>query len=119
MLHNIPVFSKQTILQTIDIDHFIHHAVCPAGAFEKHCDFIVIIGKDLYDLHLRIQTKEELRKFKGQSGITFCGGEPLLQAKACLEMGLEPPFWRSANVPGGDEFNAKNLKKYSPRVKML
>ena len=40
-------------------------------------------------------------------------------AKACLEMGIEPPFWRSANVPGGDEFNAKNLKKYSPRVKML
>ena len=40
-------------------------------------------------------------------------------AKACLEMGIEPPFWRSANVPGGDEFNKANLKKYSPRVKML
>ena len=32
------------------------------------------------------RVKEELRKFKGQSGITFCGGEPLLQAKACLEI---------------------------------
>lgn len=40
-------------------------------------------------------------------------------AKACLEMGIEPPFWRSANVPGGDAFNRKNLKKYSPRIKML
>ena len=40
-------------------------------------------------------------------------------AKACLEMGIEPPFWRSANVPGGDEFNKSNLKKYSPRIKML
>ena len=40
-------------------------------------------------------------------------------AKACLEMGIEPPFWRSANVPGGDEFNKTNLKKYSPRIKML
>lgn len=30
--------------------------------------------------------KEELRKYRGQSGITFCGGEPLLQAKACLEI---------------------------------
>ena len=36
-----------------------------------------------------------------------------------LEMGIEPPFWRSANVPGGDEFNKSNLKKYSPRIKML
>lgn len=40
-------------------------------------------------------------------------------AKACLEMGIEPPFWRSANVPGGDEFNKSNLKKYSSRIKML
>lgn len=40
-------------------------------------------------------------------------------AKACLARGVEPPFWRSANVPGGDEFNKKNLQKYSPRIKML
>ena len=40
-------------------------------------------------------------------------------AKACLARGIEPPFWRSANVPGGDEFNRKNLDKYSPRIKML
>ena len=40
-------------------------------------------------------------------------------AKECLRRGVEPPFWRSANVPGGDEFNQKNLKKYGPRVKML
>ena len=29
------------------------------------------------------------------------------------------PFWRSANVPGGDEFNQKNLEKYRGRIKML
>lgn len=40
-------------------------------------------------------------------------------AKVCLERGTEPPFWRSANVPGGDEFNQKNLKKYMGRIKML
>ena len=40
-------------------------------------------------------------------------------AKECIERGIEPPFWRSANVPGGDEFNRKNLDKYSPRIKML
>jgi anaerobic ribonucleoside-triphosphate reductase activating protein len=27
--------------------------------------------------------QETLRSFKGQKGLTFCGGEPLLQAKAC------------------------------------
>ena len=40
-------------------------------------------------------------------------------AKQCLARGIEPPFWRSANVPGGDAFNKKNLEKYSPRIKML
>ena len=32
------------------------------------------------------KVKEELRKLKGQSGITFCGGEPMLQCKALLEI---------------------------------
>jgi len=33
--------------------------------------------------------------------------------------GLEPPIFRSANLPGGDEYNAALLKKYKPRVKDL
>ncbi|MBQ3353329.1 anaerobic ribonucleoside-triphosphate reductase activating protein [Candidatus Saccharibacteria bacterium] len=30
--------------------------------------------------------KKELASFKGQAGITFCGGEPFVQAKACREI---------------------------------
>lgn len=29
---------------------------------------------------------ERLRQFKGQAGITFCGGEPFIQPKACKEI---------------------------------
>lgn len=39
--------------------------------------------------------------------------------RQCVERGLTPPVWRSANAPGGDEFNAAYLKKYRPRVKAL
>ena len=39
--------------------------------------------------------------------------------KLCVERGIEPPVWRSANEPGGDEFNKKYLEKYSPRIKSL
>lgn len=37
----------------------------------------------------------------------------------CVQRGITPPVWSSANAPGGDEKNAKYLEKYSPRVKML
>jgi uncharacterized phosphosugar-binding protein len=33
--------------------------------------------------------------------------------------GLEPPIFRSANLPGGDDFNAKLLDRYKSRVKDL
>jgi uncharacterized phosphosugar-binding protein len=33
--------------------------------------------------------------------------------------GLEPPIFRSANLPGGDEFNAKLIARYRNRVKDL
>lgn len=33
--------------------------------------------------------------------------------------GIEPPIFRSANLPGGDEYNARLLQRYKPRVKDL
>lgn len=39
--------------------------------------------------------------------------------RQCVEMGITPPVWSSANTPGGDEKNAKHLEKYRPLVKML
>lgn len=39
--------------------------------------------------------------------------------KRCVARGIEPPVWRSANAPGGDEFNARYVAKYWPRVKCL
>jgi len=39
--------------------------------------------------------------------------------KKCIEQGIKPPVWSSANAPGGDEMNAKYIEKYLPRVKSL
>lgn len=39
--------------------------------------------------------------------------------RLCVEAGIVPPVWNSANTPGGDEKNAVYLEKYKPRVKML
>lgn len=39
--------------------------------------------------------------------------------RQCIERGVIPPVWSSANAPGGDEKNAAYLKKYKPLVKSL
>ncbi|HOS71871.1 MAG TPA: sugar isomerase domain-containing protein [Bacteroidales bacterium] len=39
--------------------------------------------------------------------------------RKCVERGIKPPVWSSANAPGGDEINAKFVEKYLPRVKYL
>ncbi|MEX2543152.1 MAG: sugar isomerase domain-containing protein [Trueperaceae bacterium] len=36
-----------------------------------------------------------------------------------VELGVEPPIWMSANLPGGDEANRANEEKYIPRVRHL
>jgi uncharacterized phosphosugar-binding protein len=39
--------------------------------------------------------------------------------RQCVERGVTPPVWCSANEPGGDEKNAAYLKKYKPLIKSL
>ena len=39
--------------------------------------------------------------------------------RICLERGIVPPVWNSANTPGGDQKNAAYLKKYKPLIKSL
>lgn len=40
-------------------------------------------------------------------------------AKKLVGKGVKPPIWRSANVPGGSEYNKKYIEKYMNRVKYL
>lgn len=39
--------------------------------------------------------------------------------RQCVERGIVPPIWSSANAPGGDKKNAEYVAKYRPRVKSL
>lgn len=36
-----------------------------------------------------------------------------------IKKGLEPPIWLAANVPGGDEANAKYFEKYKTKIRYL
>ncbi len=39
--------------------------------------------------------------------------------RQCVERGINPPVWSSANTPGGDEKNAAYVAKYKPLIKSL
>jgi len=39
--------------------------------------------------------------------------------KRLMEMGVQPPLWMSANLPGGDEANHRLEEKYIPLIKHL
>lgn len=43
----------------------------------------------------------------------------IITIKKCVDKGITPPVWSSANVPGGDKINADYVKKYRRRVKCL
>lgn len=43
----------------------------------------------------------------------------IVAIQKCIERGVEPPIWASANAPGGDEINAKHIDAYFSRVKYL
>jgi uncharacterized phosphosugar-binding protein len=51
---------------------------------------------------------------------SFIAHRMVMEAVAAMvQRGLEPPIFRSANLPGGDEFNAKLIERYRNRVKDL
>ena len=39
--------------------------------------------------------------------------------KQLIDLGVEPPLWMSANLPGGDEANRRLEEKWMPRIKHL
>jgi anaerobic ribonucleoside-triphosphate reductase activating protein len=60
--------------------------------------------------------KDKLRAMKGQSGLTFSGGEPMLQAKACKQIAdwaREELGWNIWSFSGFTHDNIKNQTEWA------
>lgn len=57
------------------------------------------------------EVKDRLRALKGQSGLTFCGGEPTVQAEACLELAKFAHEEMGWNVWSFSGFTYEAIKK--------
>lgn len=58
------------------------------------------------------EIKERLKQFKGQAGLTFCGGEPFVQAKACKELADWAREELNWNVWSFSGFTYEVIKEY-------
>ena len=58
------------------------------------------------------EIKEELKQLKGQAGLTFCGGEPMVQAKACKELADWARAEMGWNVWSFSGFTYETIKEY-------
>jgi anaerobic ribonucleoside-triphosphate reductase activating protein len=79
---------------------------CPGCQNPETWDFE---GGFLVDIE---EVKKELRALKGQTGITFCGGEPFVQPEACKEIA---DFCRNElgwNVWSFSGFTYEEIEKY-------
>jgi hypothetical protein len=59
---------------------------------------------------------ERLSKFPGQTGLTFCGGEPFVQAKACKEIADRVRKEFGWNVWSFSGFTYEIIKEYGKEV---
>lgn len=58
------------------------------------------------------EVKDKLRELKGQSGLTFCGGEPFVQPEACLELAKFAKEELGWNVWSFSGFTYEQIKDY-------
>ena len=62
------------------------------------------------------EIKERLKAFHGQAGLTFCGGEPFVQAKACKEIADWVRAELGWNVWSFSGFTYEIIKEYGYEV---
>lgn len=101
----------------------------PPGAASRHpsnknlcdlADYVIDVHVPVGDAVLDIEGVSSKVAAGSTVAVTFALNALMATtAKKMAELGVEPPIYRSGNVPGGLEYNKKFVDKYSSRVKHL
>jgi len=129
MTIDIALEAKKRGMKTIGITSESFARIVPAGAPSRHPS-----GKNLFEIvdvyinnHLPlgdsvVQIEGVSQKMGATS--TYCNAFAITclmmkTAEKLVQMGINPPVWMSANMPGGDEANREYEQKYFGRIKHL
>ena len=110
--------TSKSFAKELSLNHPSRH---PSGKnLYEICDVFIDNHLPLGDAVIKIKGCEQ----KVAPTSTFCNVFSLHcliieTVKKLVEKGIEPPVWKSANMPGGDEANKKYEEKYAHRIKHL
>lgn len=121
--------AKKRKMKTIGVTSKSFSSVVPPGHPARHASNKNLFEEvDIFiDNHLPVgDAVVDIEDFAQKVGptSTFCNSFVMNlivieTVKKLLEIGIIPPVWMSANMPGGDEANAKYEQKYFGRIKHL
>jgi uncharacterized phosphosugar-binding protein len=129
MTIDIALEAKKRGMKTIGITSDSFARIVPAGAPSRHPS-----GLNLYEnvdvyINNHLPLGDSVMSIEGVSQkmgatSTYCNNFCITclmmkTAEKLVEMGVSPPVWMSANMPGGDEANRKYEEQYFKRVKHL
>jgi uncharacterized phosphosugar-binding protein len=110
--------TSRSFAETIAKDHPSRH---PSG--KNLCDIVdVFVNNHLPYGDAVVDVEGFEQKLGSTSTYCNCIVMNLLTietVKKLVELGVDPPVFRSANLPGGDEYNEKYFKEYGLRCKHL
>lgn len=81
------------------------------------CDTVIDNCGDFEDSSMLLSgMHQKIAPTSSAIGCTIINMLVIRTVEHLLEMGVEPPIFHSANVDGGDEFNAKLFEKYKEQI---
>lgn len=129
MAIDVALEAKRRKMKTIGITSESFAKVIPAGAPSRHPNGLNLF--EIVDVYINNHLPfgdtavsiEGVPQNMGSTG-TYCNifSTTCLMMKTAeklVQMGINPPLWRSASMPGNEEYNRKYEEEYFKRVKHL
>lgn len=117
--------AKNAGLSTVAITSMAQSQAAPLGAGQSKklyeiCDVVIDNCGCAGDAALDVPRAEDLRTAATSSLAGIAIVEQIVFDVACrlAAEGLEPPLFKTANLPGGDAWNARLIERYGQRVNL-
>lgn len=118
------LYARELGLKTVALTSLKQSRAAALGAGQKQklyeiCDVVIDNCGSAGDAALQVPGTEQMTAATSSFvGIAIMEQIVYLVCCAYAEAGIEPPVFKTANLPGGDEWNARLIEQYGGRVNL-